>query len=237
MLTNQQGERLPGKRRSAMPVSGFVGLSLLVLFVASFFLVASFPGGEYLMWRAAVTGNSSFARILVMNRRIVNSRDEGGWSPLMIAAAWGHTATVQEFLDRGAELNFQDRFGFTALARASHRGYADVVTLLLRQGADPNLVDQEGNTALILAVSHGTLGNAEWTLEARAGGANWGHIEPKRGKYNPIIANLILHGADWNLRNHAGKCALDIARERGDTNTVASLTLLGTGENPWAGQK
>ena len=60
-----------------------------------------------------------------------------GTRALIVAAAHGHTDTVQALLDAGADVNAEDFTGWTALHAAAFNGDPEIVQLLLEHGAIP----------------------------------------------------------------------------------------------------
>jgi ankyrin repeat protein len=58
-----------------------------------------------------------------------------GSSPLILAAAKGHTEIVRLLLDRGAHINATDYTGWTPLHAAIYGGHVEVVQFLLERGA------------------------------------------------------------------------------------------------------
>lgn len=65
----------------------------------------------------------------------------------------GRLATVQYFLQYGADVNQKDKFGYTPLVAAAGNGHLAVVRLLLGHGADPATVSEDGS-ALTLALKN-----------------------------------------------------------------------------------
>eukprot|EP00756_Hemistasia_phaeocysticola_P029205 Hpha_TRINITY_DN16216_c1_g1::TRINITY_DN16216_c1_g1_i24::g.12765::m.12765 len=66
----------------------------------------------------------------------------------MKAASWGHTATVQLLLDKGAWVEAESRGGRTALMCAAMYGYTATVQVLLDKGARVEAKDNDGGTPL-----------------------------------------------------------------------------------------
>ncbi len=83
----------------------------------------------------------------------VNTANDGGITPLMIAAAYlpDNLAIFQRLLDAGGDINAQDRRGMTVLMTAASNGRKNAVKLLLAHGADPAIHDNLGRTALTLS--------------------------------------------------------------------------------------
>jgi len=121
---------------------------------------------------------------------------------LVLAASEGDTATVQELLDKGADVNEKDKDGYTALYLAAMSGHTVTVQVLLDSGAN---VDERryGFTALIIA-------------------AEFGH--------NAIVEALLAKGADVNAENDHGWTAFRIAAHQGLTETAALLKQHGARE-------
>eukprot|EP01052_Picozoa_sp_SAG31_P007741 SAG31_NODE_373_length_16597_cov_21.519518_13_plen_171_part_00 len=74
----------------------------------------------------------------------VNGRDDGGATPLHLAAWKGNEAAVMALISHGAEVNAQDRSGWTPLHWAAFKGRAGAAAALLRSGADEKVTDKSG---------------------------------------------------------------------------------------------
>ena len=66
----------------------------------------------------------------------VQARSKRGWTPLMVAAAGGHTEITRLFLDNGAKWEIKSKAGWTALKVAFKLGKKDVVRQLMEVGAN-----------------------------------------------------------------------------------------------------
>ena len=84
---------------------------------------------------------------------------------LHVAARRGHTATVKQLIQRGADVNRANEDGWTPLHYAAWRGHTDIINILWttmrnqhcesQQGVDVNQVDDYGWTPLHDAAWHG----------------------------------------------------------------------------------
>jgi|GEM_PF-4472668 len=83
------------------------------------------------------------------------AKNAQGQTPLMVAAANGHTAVVGALLDAKAAPDNTDNGWLTALMLAAKAGHAAVVTALLAGGARPQCTNKYKQTALHLAALYG----------------------------------------------------------------------------------
>ncbi len=94
-------------------------------------------------------------------------------------------AMAELFFSHGANVNAREPSGQPLLNSRIHWNLRTVAEWLLERGADPNLTDEAGNTAL--------------------------HEAASRGVHPQLVQCLLDHGAKVDVRNVAGKTALDIA--------------------------
>jgi ankyrin repeat protein len=81
-----------------------------------------------------------------------------GFTPLHLAAFFGHQELARLFLDRGADVNARSKNTTfapdnTPLHAAAANRQVDVAALLLERGADVNAKDGHGFTPLALAAN------------------------------------------------------------------------------------
>lgn len=100
---------------------------------------------------AANGGDIAQVRSLLSAGADSNSRNEKGYTPLMLAAASNYIEIVRLLLDKGADPNLQSVPGYTALMLATAEGHDTVARVLLDCGADVKLKSANGKTALDLA--------------------------------------------------------------------------------------
>ncbi|XP_034027534.1 ankyrin repeat and SAM domain-containing protein 6-like [Thalassophryne amazonica] len=106
------------------------------------------------VFSALKLGNSQLVKeILEEDPSQVNSSNQEGASPLMMAAVSGQLEVVQLMVEKKAEIDKQDGVhGWTALMQATYHGNKDIVKYLLNQGADVNLRAKNGYTAFDLVM-------------------------------------------------------------------------------------
>ncbi len=81
---------------------------------------------------AAVSALEVAVREQLRKKADVNSTDQQGCSPLMLASGAGHVGTCRILIDVGADLELVDTEGNDALMLAISRDHDDVVALLRR---------------------------------------------------------------------------------------------------------
>ncbi|HEX2718499.1 MAG TPA: ankyrin repeat domain-containing protein [Gemmatimonadaceae bacterium] len=144
---------------------------------------------------AAKAGDTDeVAALLSMDNRLTRTFDTDGWTPLHLAAHYGHASTVEILLHNNApvDLRSQNQLANTALhaALAGQRPAerAQVARLLVDGGADVNAVQHGGWTPIHQAAANGDRETAEL---------------------------LIARGAQRDVANDAGVTPAAIAHQRG----------------------
>ena len=152
---------------------------------------------------AAATGHARRLKtILGQSRARVNTPNSEGFTPLGLAAFFGHLEAVKVLLESGADVNLRapSRFANTALDAAVAGDHADVVRALLAARADSNARSEGNYTPLHKAAAHG---NVE------------------------IVRLLLDAGADPQATRDGGSRPIDDARENGHAAVVALLEVRG----------
>jgi ankyrin repeat protein len=101
------------------------------------------------------------------NPALVSRRDDGGETPLHLAAIKGHEAVVELLLSSRANPNSRNRAGDTPLHWAAFNGHEGVAELLLSCGAE---VDAKNNNGATPAQEAGKRGHRDLQKLLRAGG-------------------------------------------------------------------
>ena len=134
------------------------------------------------------------AAVLSMDNRLTRSFDAEGWSPLHLAAHYGHADTVAILLHNNAPVDQRSRNQLAntalhaALAGQDARARGEVVRMLIDAGAD------------VRASQHGG-----WTPIHQAAAAG----------DRALVDYLLAKGASAAVPNDAGTTPAAIARERG----------------------
>ena len=127
---------------------------------------------------------------------VVDSLNEFGDTPLIMAAAYGRTAAAKLLIEKGANVNFVNNVGNTPLSLAALKGDTEIARMLIERGANVNSVSNAGDTPLIMAAFKG----------------------------NTDAAKLLIDkGANINDINNAGETPLSLAVINGHTEIARLL--------------
>jgi ankyrin repeat protein len=118
-----------------------------------------------------------------INPDTVNSVNENGFSPLIIATYRNQLKVVDFLLKNNAGVNFDSPEG-TALLGACYKGNFDIVELLIENKANVNVLGGNNITPLIFAV---------------------------QSKNKKLVKLLVQNGADQTIKDSAGRTAKEYA--------------------------
>lgn len=136
------------------------------------------------------------------NPALLATQNSDGWTPLHLAAFFGHAELASALIDSGADVHARSSNAMknTPLHAAAAGGNAAIIDLLVKRGADPNAKQHGGWTALHAAAQSG---NRE------------------------MVEILLANGAHVNARADNNQSPLDLALSKGHEEVAALLEQLG----------
>ena len=154
-------------------------------------------GAAMSIFEACAAGEVERAERLV-ETAAVNDYSADGWTPLHLAAFFGHTKIAELLLAHNADVAAHSRNpnGNTPLHAALAGNHKFVAGLLIGAGADVNAADAQGWRPLHLAAANNNL---------------------------DALKALIAQGADVAAANSEGKTALSLAQEKNHREAAALL--------------
>jgi uncharacterized protein len=153
--------------------------------------------GESAVMIAAGAGSLGAVKQLVLHGADVNVADPiKGQTPLMWAAAEGHSDVVTGLVEMGANVNAVSKGGFTPLLFSITKNDLASIKTLLKAGAKVNVALASGNTPLMVAMQY---------------------------RYTDVALVLIEAGADFTVKDRAGNTMLHLAATQGDLKLVNEL--------------
>jgi ankyrin repeat protein len=161
-------------------------------------------GPDSVFEAAAVGDAAALDRLLDADPPLVAAHADDGFTPLHLAAFFGHADAVRLLLGRGAPVDAvaTNPSSVRPLHSAVAGRDAECVRLLVEAGADVNAVQHGGFTPLHAVAQHGDAASADLLLAA---------------------------GADVSPRTADGRSAADFAREAGHAVLAERLAEPGTG--------
>lgn len=113
-------------------------------------------GADVDVFAAAATGNVAALRTALAHGDVANTFAYDGWTPLHLAAFFGHSAAVRALVSAGAQIAAVSRNGLknTPLHAATAAKHVEVALLLLDYGADPDAPDAAGFTPAQIAAEN-----------------------------------------------------------------------------------
>eukprot|EP00752_Nemacystus_decipiens_P005462 g4948.t1 len=130
----------------------------------------------------------------------VNHGNPEGCTPLIVAAARGHTDAVRTLIMNQASLSAVEHKGANALHASSQQGRLDATRLLIRHGSDLEAKTKFGYTCL--------------------------HMAASRGQAH-VMKVLVEAGANIESREHEGRTPLHVGAEGGHANVCKLLAEAG----------
>ncbi|HEX6540172.1 MAG TPA: ankyrin repeat domain-containing protein [Ktedonobacterales bacterium] len=154
---------------------------------------------------AATVGDEMRLREMLENdAALANAHSPDGWTPLHLAAHFGHTGAVRLLLDAGADVGARSKNDLENQplhAAAAGQAPVELLTTLLDAGADVNARQRGGFTPVQATAQNGDLAATQL---------------------------LLARGADAQARTDDGQTALSLAVEGGHEAIASLLRAHGT---------
>lgn len=176
---------------------------------------------------------------LVKQGANLNSQDNDGRTPTMVATYNNDIATAKVLIEAGADVNIRDKMSNNPFLYAGAEGYLEILKLTVEHGADPSLLNRFGGTALIPAGEHGHVEVIQYLLQNTKIDINHVNNPGWTALLEAIVLNtggprqqqsvqiLVDHGADVNIADKNGVTPLQHARAKGFTVIVEILEKAG----------
>ena len=182
---------------------------------------------------AAQESAAAVDRVLTDSLGDLEARDSTGATPLVLAARFNHTDTLERLVEAGANVESRDENKRTPIIWASWNGHTATVEKLASMGADVNAATEDGRTGLMLAAMAGHTATVEALAQlgadvnaARQSGST-GLILAAWAGHTATVEVLAQLGADVNAANKNGNTGLMHAAGAGHAATVEALAQLG----------
>jgi uncharacterized protein len=149
---------------------------------------------------AAVGEMDALERMVSSDPAGIHAKAYDGWTPLHLAAFFGHTAAVDRLLEAGASVDAVSNNSLrnTPLHAAVAGGHLDAALRLIERGAAVNASDAGGHTPFHIAAE---------------------------GGYVPVVKAMLAHGGDPHLVDAEDRTPLARAAARNHTEVVDLINL------------
>ena len=193
------------------------------------------PGRRSALHKAALDGLlDELPPIGRRTRRNLDPKDTWGATPLMLAAANGHTLFVERLLGLGADHERSDNNGRSALHCAAESARNECAGVLIDAGADIHCTDDIGDTPLHLAATRGDESTVRLLLEsgsdpnaADSAFSSTPLHKAVRGDHANLVPILVAAGAKVDSPNEHERTPLHVAVSYGHVDSARALIEAG----------
>ncbi len=180
--------------------------------------------------QSAEKGDRNAVALFLSSGVDIDTRDEHGWTPLMISTFNGKEEVAIFLILNGADVHPKDTAGYGPLHWAAFNGYSNIVKLLVEKRANVNGRSNHGWTPLLQAAIRGHLltagqliaGGADVNLASNDG---WTPLHKAAANgHTEVVKLLLAKGADRGIEYHNGTTPLTLATKNKHEEIVALLT-------------
>jgi ankyrin repeat protein len=204
---------------------------VIILVVVLVFFMPNFAGEIH---KAIQDGDTAKVKALLeKNPELVNTANEVGMTPLLMATMRNKMELIKLLVNRGADVRAKNSIGFTALDAAVYSGNKEAVELLITKGADMNTKSKLGTTPLLFSVTRGHKEVLEILINKGASlditdrtGSSPLLLAALEGR-KAMVELLIGKGVDMNAANSRGGTPLSVADREGYKDIVDLLLAKG----------
>jgi len=178
---------------------------------------------------AVRAGNVEQVETALKSGADVNSPDNWGRTPLIVALQQGKAPVVEMLVHRGASVAATDAWGRTPLLVATQLKNTEAIRLLLEKKSDVNAANKNDITPLISAAQTGNQEAVTMLLKAgaapdRADNLGWTALMWAAYRKDDAIVKLLLaNGADAAKAGRDKSTALELAKSRGADASIIAL--------------
>jgi ankyrin repeat protein len=163
----------------------------------------------------------------------VDTLNERGWTPLMVALFEGQEQVALFLIKRGADPFFCDPSGYRPIHWAAFHGYVSVIRELAQRGANLSIKTNFGFPPLLQAAARGFAPAVDTLIELGASvditdNEGWTALHKASANgHEDVVAVLILQGAKLSKVHSDGRTPLHVAIELGQRAIAAMLLKAG----------
>ena len=179
------------------------------------------------MFTYAANGDAYNLRIVLNEGVDINSKNDRGCTPLIIAASKGHIECIRLLLDRkDIDIEKKSTSGITALNAAVFFGHHDALKLLLDRNAK---IESKNFIALNTAARQGHLDcvkcllDTNANIESKDNDGETALISASQGGHHAVVRLLLDRNANIESKNYSGWTSLMAAAALGHHDVVRLL--------------
>ncbi|MGX5818712.1 ankyrin repeat domain-containing protein [Chitinophaga lutea] len=189
--------------------------------------------------KAATSGDTAGIRAALSAGASIETRDNQGRTPLMLAVYGEHTDAAAALIASGANVNAQDQLLNSPFLYAGAEGLTEIVRLCMKSGADYKVYNRYGGSALIPACERGHVETVKALLSDKnfpidhINRLGWtGLLEAiilgnGGAEHTEIVRLLIQAGTNVNIADKDGVTPLAHARQKRQQTIVRLLEAAG----------